>query len=141
MNLVKRNPEWYGPSTVDAFFDKFFNESPQKKAGTFSPLVDIAESEKGFDIQVALPGFKKDDFSINLKEGRLTISGERKLDKETKGRNFISIQTEYGKFFKSFQLPDSINEKGIEAKYENGILEINIPKDETKKRESKITVK
>ena len=141
MNLVKRNPEWYGPASVETFFDKFFNDSFQKNADTFSPRVDIAESEKGFEIEVAVPGFKKGDFSIDLKEGRLSISGERKLEKESKDKNFISIQTEYGKFFKSFQLPDNINEKGIEARYENGILEINIPKDETKKVESKIAVK
>ena len=71
----------------------------------------------------------------------MSIAGERKLEKENKERNFISIQTEYGRFFKSFQLPENIDEKGIEAAYENGILSLRIPKDETKKLESKIAVK
>ncbi len=141
MNLVKRNPEWYGPASVDAFFDRFFNDSLQKSHNGFSPKVDIAETAKAFEIQVAVPGFKKSDFSIDLKEGKLSITGERKLEKENKEKNFISIQTEYGKFYKSFQLPDNIDEKGIEAVYENGILELRIPKDETKKVESKIAVK
>lgn len=141
MNLVKRNPEWFGPASVDLLFDRFFNDSSQKSPNAFSPKVDIAETASAFEIQVAVPGFSKGDFNIDLKEGKLSIAGERKLEKENKEKNFISIQTEYGKFFKSFQLPDNIDEKGIEAAYENGILALRIPKDETKKVESKITVK
>ncbi|MGW8122764.1 Hsp20/alpha crystallin family protein [Roseivirga echinicomitans] len=141
MNLVKRNPEWFGPASVDAFFDRFFNDSLQEQKNGFSPKVDIAETASAFEIQVAVPGFSKSDFSIDLKDGKLSISGERKLEKENKEKNFISIQTEYGRFFKSFQLPENINEKGIEATYENGILALSIPKDETKKVESKIAVK
>lgn len=141
MNLVKRNPEWFSPVSVDAFFDRFFNDSLQKNQNGFSPKVDIAETAKEFEIQVAVPGFSKRDFSIDLKDGKLSITGERKLEKESKEKNFISIQTEYGRFFKSFQLPENINEKGIEAAYENGILQLRIPKDDTKKIESKIAVK
>jgi HSP20 family protein len=141
MNIVRRNPDWLAPTTIDTFFDKFFNEANQRNGNSFSPKVDIAETDKAFEVHLAVPGFKKEDFTIDLKEGRLNISGERKLEKENKEKNYFSIQTEYGKFVKSFQLPDSINEKAIEAKYENGILEIVIPKDETNKIESKILVK
>ena len=139
--LKNINAEWFGSTSVDAFFDRFFNESIQKGQSGFSPKVDIAETAKEFEIQVAVPGFSKSDFNIDLKDGKLSIAGERKLEKENKERNFISIQTEYGRFFKSFQLPENIDEKGIEAAYENGILSLRIPKDETKKLESKIAVK
>jgi HSP20 family protein len=141
MNIVRRNLDWSAPMNIDTFFDKFFNDSVQRNGGAFSPRVDIAETDKAFEVQLAVPGFKKEDFTIDLKDGKLNISGERKLEKENKERNYFSIQTEYGKFVKSFQLPDNTNEKGIDAKYENGILEIIIPKDETKKIESKILVK
>jgi HSP20 family protein len=141
MNIVRRNPDWLAPTTIDTFFDKFFNESAQRNTSTFSPRVDIAETDKAFEVHLAVPGFKKEDFTIDLKDGKLIISGERKFEKESKVKNYFAIQTEFGKFTKSFQLPDSIDEKGIEAKYESGILEIIIPKDETKKIESKILVK
>lgn len=141
MNMIKRNPDWFVPNTVDRFFDKFFNESLENSATTFNPRTDIAETEKSFEIDVAVPGFNKKDFNIDLNEGLLTISGERKFEKEKTEKNFYSIQTEYGSFKKSFQLPDNIVSDKIEANYENGILSLVIPKDDTKKIVSKITVK
>ena len=101
----------------------------------------IAETEKAFEIEVAVPGFDKKDFNIDLNDGLLTISGERKFEKKQSEKNFYSIQTEYGTFKKSFQLPDNIQSDKIEATYENGILSLIIPKDETKKLASKISVK
>ncbi|NVK84365.1 MAG: Hsp20/alpha crystallin family protein [Cytophagia bacterium] len=141
MNMIKRNSDWYVPNTVDRFFDKFFNESLENDATTFNPRTDIAETANSFEIEVAVPGFNKKDFSIDLNEGLLTISGERKFEKEKTEKNFYSIQTEYGSFKKSFQLPDNVVSDKIEASYENGILSLVIPKDETKKIVSKITVK
>ncbi|NVJ46320.1 MAG: Hsp20/alpha crystallin family protein [Cytophagia bacterium] len=141
MNMIKRNSDWYVPNTVDRFFDKFFNESLENEATTFNPRTDIAETANSFEIEVAVPGFNKKDFSIDLNEGLLTISGERKFEKEKTEKNFYSIQTEYGSFKKSFQLPDNVVSDKIEASYENGILSLVIPKDETKKIVSKITVK
>jgi len=141
MNLIKRNPDWFVPNTMDKFFDKFFNESLENGASTFNPRTDIAETEKAFEIEVAVPGFNKKDFNIGLNEGLLTISGERKFEKEKTEKNFYSIQTEYGSFKKSFQLPDNILSEKIEASYENGILSLIIPKDDSKKLVSKISVK
>lgn len=141
MNIIRRNPDWLAPTTIDTFFDKFFNESFQGNGRSLTPKVDIAETNKAFEIQLAVPGFEKKDFNIDLKDGRLTISGERKFEKESKEKNYHTVQTEYGKFFRSFQLPDNIEAQGIEASYENGILILTIPKDETKKLESKIAVK
>lgn len=141
MNIVKRNSDWLVPSTIDGLFDRFFNDSPENRAGTFNPRVDIAETEKAFELEVAVPGFSKKDFAVDLKDGLLTISGERKFENKDEGKNFYAIQTQFGTFKKTFQLPDSVIEDKIEASYKNGILALSIPKDETKKLTSKITVK
>jgi HSP20 family protein len=141
MSLVRRNSDVFVPATVDNFLDRFFNDAFVQNKNSFSPKVDIAETDKAFELYVAVPGFDKKDFNIDLKKGKLTISGERKFENEKKEKNYYSIQTEYGKFSRSFQLPDNVKEKGIGASYENGILEITIPKDEAKKIASKIEVK
>lgn len=141
MNTIKRNSDWFAPNTMDRFFDNFFNESLKNGANSFNPRTDIAETDKAFEIEIAVPGFNKKDFNIDLNDGLLTISGERKFEKERSEKNFYSIQTEYGSFKKSFQLPDNINSEKIEASYENGILSLAIPKDESKKLVSKINVK
>lgn len=141
MNLIRRNSDWFAPNTMDSFIDRFFNENLENGKTSFNPRTDIAETEKAFEIEVAVPGFNKKDFSIDLNDGLLTISGERKFEKEKNEKNFYSIQTEYGSFKKSFQLPDNIMSEKIEATYENGILSLTIPKDDTKKLVSKINVK
>jgi len=129
------------PATIDRFVDRFFNESFDQSKSAFTPGADVAETDSAFEIQVAVPGLNKKDISIDLKDGYLTISGERKFEKEDQSKNFYSVQTQYGTFKKAFQLPDSVVEEKIEASYKNGILHVLIPKDETKKLVSKITVK
>ena len=141
MSIVRRNSDWIVPATVDGFLDRFFNDSTAQTRNSFNPRVDIAETEKAFELQVAVPGFDKKDFNIDLEKGKLTISGERKFKNEKKEKNFYSVQTQYGQFSKSFQLPDNVKQKEISASYENGILGITIPKGEVKKLASKIEVK
>ena len=141
MSLVRRNSDWFVPAHMDSFLDRFFNDSVASTRSGFSPRVDVAETDKAFEIQVAVPGFDKKDFNIDLNEGRLTISGERKFKDEKKEKNYHAIQTEYGKFSKTFQLPKNIKEDKISASYENGILGLTIPKNEVKKLASKIEVK
>jgi len=141
MNMISRNSDWLSPNTMDKFFDNFFNGNVKTEGSTFNPRTDIAETDKAFEIEVAVPGFNKKDFNIDLNDGLLKISGERKFEKEKNEKNFYSIQTEYGSFEKSFQLPDNIMSEKIEAAYENGILSLTIPKDDTKKLVSKINVK
>ena len=141
MKVARRNSDWLLPNTVESFFDRYYNEGNTASRSAFVPRTDIAETEKGFEIQLAVPGMQKEDFKVDLKNGMLTISGERKFDKEEKGKNYYSIQTDYGNFSKSFQLPDDISEKKIEATYENGILNVHAPKDKAKKIESEILVK
>ena len=82
----------------------------------------------------------KEDFNIELKDNHLTLSGERKFTEEKKEKNFQSIETQYGSFSRSFSMPENADASRINAKYNNGILEIIIPKDEKKALKTSIKV-
>ncbi len=111
--------------------DEFFNhKTPAYRRDNFMPSVDVSETETQFEVSVELPGLKKEDISVDLEKGRLTISGERKFENKEEGKNFHRVETQYGKFSRSFYLPDSIDESSISAKYDAGILSITINKSE-----------
>lgn len=114
---------------VDEFFNK--TNSNYRKDG-FMPSVDISETDTQFEVSVVLPGLNKEDITINLEKGTLTISGERKLNKEEEGKNYHRVETPYGKFSRSFYLPETIDEETISATYDSGILNITINKSEEK---------
>lgn len=148
MSLVKykNGARNYFPATASGLLERFFNDSlfdntVLEGEVAFAPKVDILESDKTYELQFALPGFKKEDFVIDVDDSVLTVSGERKFEEEKTEKTFRSVQTSYGSFRRSFSLPDNVNVKKIEAKYNNGILEIVIPKDETKIVKTSITVK
>ena len=105
-------------------FDNFFNSDLNND---FSPKVDISETDDSFNFQFAVPGMSKNDLSIEINKGYLTVSGERKFENERK--NYHSIENGFGKFSRSFQLPDEIDESKINASYKNGVLNISIKKD------------
>jgi HSP20 family protein len=131
------------PTSFNNLVDRFFNESIGRSGGAsyaFVPKVDIIENEKAFDIQVAVPGMAKEDFKIDLKENNLVISGERKFVRKTDEKHFRSIETQYGSFRREFVLPDGVDGENIQAKYENGILELVVPKDEKKLLKTTIKV-
>ena len=120
--------------------DEFFNESLNYRKDSFMPSVDISETENEFEVSVALPGMKKEDINVDLENGRLSISGERKFENEENGKNFHRVESSFGSFNRSFQLPDTIDEDSIEAKYNNGVLNITIAKSEEKvKKQIKIS--
>jgi HSP20 family protein len=145
MSIVRYNSALndFVPTSFSNLIDRFFNESVSRSGGSaysFVPRVDIVEAEKAFEIHVAVPGMKKEDFKLDLNDSLLTISGERKFTKEKKENNFHSIETQYGTFSRSFTLPENVDSSNITAKYENGILEINVPKDEKKTLKTTIKV-
>ncbi|MCH2450152.1 MAG: Hsp20/alpha crystallin family protein [Gracilimonas sp.] len=119
--------------------DEFFNESLNYRRDSFMPSVDISETETNFEVSVALPGMNKEDINVDLDNSRLSISGERTFEEEEEGKNYHQVESKFGSFNRSFQLPDSIDEESIEAKYENGVLTITIAKNEEKvKKQIKI---
>ena len=104
------------------------------------PAVDISETEKEYLIKVELPEVKKDDVKIAVQEGVLVIQGERRQEKEEKGKRFHRIERSYGTFLRSFSLPDSVDETKIGAEFKDGVLHMQLPKSE-KARPKAIEVK
>jgi HSP20 family protein len=99
------------------------------------PLADISESEKEYLIKCELPDVKKEDVKIAVADGVVTISGERKLEREDQSENAIRVESIYGAFTRSFVLPDNVDAEGIQAESKDGVLRIHIPKVKTKKVE------
>jgi HSP20 family protein len=142
MKLVKYNQlEPNYPATFSNLLDRFFNDSIGQNIKQFTPAVDISEDENHYEIHVSVPGMKKSDFNLEVTDGRLTISGERKMEEKKEGKNFHSLETHYGSFSRSFYLPENVKEDGIAAVYEDGLLKVNLPKEEKKVNKSKIEVK
>jgi HSP20 family protein len=145
MNLIRYNSALndYTPSSFSNLIDRFFNDTVARSGGSaysFVPRVDIIEEDKAFEVHVAVPGMKKDDFKIDVNDNFLTISGERKYTREKKENNFHSVETQYGTFSRSFTLPENVDATKISAKYLDGILELTIPKDEKKVLKTTIKV-
>lgn len=112
--------------------DEFFNDAVATRQSAFAPSIDISETEKQFLIDVELPGVNKDDIEVNLENGRLTISGERKFESEENGKQYHRVESHYGSFTRSFHLPENVDDKSISASYKDGILNITIDKSEEK---------
>lgn len=141
MTLIKYKPNDYVPSTFGSFFDRFFDNKEFFNNNQYSPSVDIAESDKEFEIQFQLPGLKKEDIQINVDNDRLTVSGERKFENEKKEKNYHTVESHYGSFSRSFYLPDSVNAEKIDASYKDGILTVLVPKDAKKESKRTISIK
>ena len=130
------------PSSFSSMLDRFFNESLNTRSfSDFTPHVDASETDQGFEVQLALPGVKAEDIHIDFQEGKLTISGERKLERKEEGRRYHMIETQYGSFSRSFYLPDKVDPDKISAHFEDGVLHVNVPKDahKTMKRQINVT--
>jgi len=104
--------------------------------GTFYPAVDIREGDKEITIKAELPGIKKEDVHIDVNDGVITLSGERKLEKEDKKENYHRIERSYGSFHRSFTLSSTVDVEKIKVKYKDGILEATLPKTEEAKPKS-----
>ena len=96
----------------------------------WAPAVDIKEDEKAFMLFADLPGVNPDNIEVTMDKGVLTIKGERQSEKKTEEENYKRVERQYGVFYRRFTLPDSADAEGIEAKSENGVLTITIPKQE-----------
>ena len=145
MSIVKyRNgARGYYPSNMGGLLERYFNDSlyDNTQVQNFIPEVDVLESEKTYELHLAVPGFDKSNFELAIDDKLLTVSGERKFEEKVSDKTFKSVQTRYGSFQRTFTLPENINVAKIEAHYNNGILEVIVPKDETKVLKSSIKVK
>lgn len=110
------------------------------EVGDWMPVVDIDETEDAFIVKAELPGVEKDDVSVNVDNGVLTIKGEKKI--ETEDKKCHRVERAYGSFIRSFTLPQEINAEKIEAEYKNGVLNLTIPKsEEAKPKQIEVKVK
>lgn len=139
MSLMRRNemyPVW------STFFNNFINRDwTEWETRNFSdtnttlPSVNIKEGQDNYDVEMAAPGLEKKDFKIELKNGVLRISSEKKVkDELKKGHHFTRREYSYQSFDRSLTLPDTVEGEKISAKYEDGILRIVIPKKEDSKK-------
>lgn len=116
-----------GVPRLSDFLNRVFESTLNVKNGTFTPGLDVSETDKQFEVTVALPGLSKDDIEISLENNVLTISGERKLE-EADDREYHVLENHYGSFNRSLSFPDNIDGEKIKARFDNGLLMITIPK-------------
>lgn len=102
----------------------------------WSPLVDITEDEKEYVIKAELPEVKKEDIKLNVQDDVLTITGERKYEKEEKGKKYHRVERSYGSFLRSFTLPENADGTKVSAEYKDGLLMVRLPKSEKSKPKS-----
>jgi len=113
---------------------------PVQKVEIFTPVVNEKVDEKGYYLEIDLPGVKKENIEISVNDSILTVAGERKLEKKEEKENYTRIESFFGRFERSFKLPQDADTDNIEAKYENGVLKLFIPR-KTKPEGKKIEIK
>ncbi len=126
---------------INRMFDDFFGEPmfsslpqftrgflPRREELEYGVACDVEESDKSYLLTFDLPGMKKDDVKIDLHENVLTVSGERKEETKGEGKGKVSRERYYGAFQRSFTLPQNVDADKVEAHYENGVLQIALPK-------------
>jgi HSP20 family protein len=99
----------------------------------WAPAVDITETDKEYVIKAAVPEVKKEDVKVSIEEGMLMLQGERKHEKEEKGKKFHRIEQSYGTFVRSFQMPDDAEQTKVKAEFKDGMMYITLPKSEKAK--------
>jgi len=146
MNLVRWNP--FGESTaMQNRINRMFNEpywptgrmDDDTGMGMWNPVVDLYEKDDHFVIKAELPGVNKKDIAIDLKDRVLTLSGERLYENEVKEENYYRRERSYGKFQRVFTLPADVDSDKIKAEFNDGLLQIEVPKPEEQKPK-KVTI-
>jgi HSP20 family protein len=122
---------------LERFFGLSFpsrnGEKESMTVAQWTPLVDISEDDTEYLVKAELPELKKEEVKVSVENGELTISGERKSEKEEKNRKFHRIERSYGSFLRSFTLPESVSGDKVTAEFKDGLLMVHLPKDERAK--------
>ncbi len=129
MNLIKRNSNLILPSLLDEIFKPDWNGGSQN-FNTTIPAVNIKESETDFKLELCAPGLKKEDFNIEIDQKTLSISSEKQTETEENNETYSRKEFSFTSFKRTFNLPETVNFDAIEANYENGILNLRLPKRE-----------
>ena len=130
MTLVKYNDKLRFPSILDDFFnDDWLHFLPTKECNKCTPIGDVIETDDAFNVELMLAGFNKEDIKMEVEDGVLSIEAERKKSEENK---YNRVESYFGKYVKTYTLPEYIDVDNINAKYEDGVLKVTIPKTEEK---------
>ena len=145
MELVRWEP-FNGLDKMHSAFNDLFNENfgqswVQPASTKWYPAVDVLESKDAYLIRAELPGMKREDINLEVKDGTLTLTGERKSEKPAEGVEYRHVERVSARFWRSFSLPETVKQDGIEASYNDGVLEVRVPKTEAvKPRQIEISV-
>jgi HSP20 family protein len=142
MNLVRFDP-FRDLETISTRLNRLFDRSefvePGRQGATFgdwAPAVDVEETEKEYLLKADLPAIKREDVKIGIEDGVLTVEGERKQEKEEKGKKFHRVERSYGKFVRRMALPTDVDQGKVTATFKDGVLQVQLPKSETAKPRS-----
>ncbi len=131
MQLTRWNP-FIELDDIQQRLNRLFVEktakTPPDAFTDFLPLVDIQETDNEFIVKADLPEVKKDDVKVHLPDGVLVLEGERKIEKEEKGKRFHKVEREYGKFVRRFAMPTEIDMEQVRAEFKDGVLNVTLPK-------------
>jgi HSP20 family protein len=126
---------------VNSLFRDFNDGESSLTSTNFMPAVDIYEDEKKIVLKLEVPGIPEKDLDVSVGNNTLNVKGERKFEKEEKEENFHRIERRYGSFFRAFTLPPTVDAENIDAKYENGILRLELKKKpEAQPKQIKVNV-
>lgn len=149
MTLVRWNPA-KELLNVEREFNKIWNSfnnrfgaknNEEYDNAVWAPMTDVSEDKDNFYLLADLPGVTKEDLKLSFNDGQLTISGERKQEKEENGKTFHRVERSYGKYYRSFNLPEKILAEKIKAEFKDGQLTVTVPKsEEAKPKELEIKI-
>ncbi len=148
MSLIKWQGNRGSWPVLSRLFDDFWNDTSFdwnnrnfSSTSTTIPSVNIKETENDYEVEMAAPGMKKEDFKITLDGNLLMISSEKRSDNEEQNEQYTRKEFSYQSFQRSFQLPkDVVDEESIQARYENGVLRLIVPKKEEAKKKAPRTI-
>jgi len=122
-------------SDMNRLFDRFFDSGRGNGSAVrrWIPAMDLVESEEDIVLRADLPGMTEEDVEIEIKDGVLTVSGERKAEHEQKGEGFHRVERAFGRFSRTLSLPDGVDASRVAASFDNGVLEVRVPKPEETK--------
>jgi len=128
---------------IDQLFDDFSRGLPTFGESGIMPInLDVAETENAFEVTAEVPGAKPEDIDISLSDNLLTVKGEKKSEKDEKRKNYHMMERSYGAFQRSVRLPAEVDESKVDARFENGLLKITLPKaPEARSKVKKIEAK
>ena len=127
-----RKSFWNSHSLLEHELDKFFDSSA-KSDDFHAPSCEVVDADKEYAVSMDIPGMKKEEISIEIKDNHLYVTGERKFENKSEKQSVLRTERRYGKFSRIFTLPQDVRADGIEAKFENGVLDIILPKEEKTK--------